>query len=65
METREEKIKNIKALIPMIVNKAYDIEREANIYESYTNNARNNQILDRKCYELRDLVNELVFKCVG
>ena len=61
-DERKQVLSNIKALIPTILAKVNDIQKETNLFEQYIEDGRNYEILDRKCYELKDLINELIFK---
>ena len=61
-EQRKQILSNIRALLPKISSKLNDVERETNLFEGYIEDGRNYEILDRKCYELKDLINELIFK---
>ena len=62
IDERKQVLSNIKALLPTILVKVNDIQKEINMFEQYIEDGRNYEILDRKCYELKDLVNELIFK---
>ena len=62
IDERKQILSNIKALIPAISAKVNDLQKETNLFEQYIEDGRNYEILDRKCYELKDLVNELIFK---
>ena len=62
IDERKQILLNLKALLPTISIKVNDIQKEINLFEQYIEDGRNYEILDRKCYELKDLVNELIFK---
>lgn len=62
IDERKQILSNLKALIPTISAKINDIQKETNMFEQYIEDGRNYETLDRKCYELKDLVNELIFK---
>ena len=62
IDERKQILSNLKALLPTILVKVNDIQKEINMFEQYIEDGRNYEILDRKCYELKDLVNELIFK---
>lgn len=62
IDERKQILLNLKALLPTISTKINDIQKETNLFEQYIEDGRNYEILDRKCYELKDLVNELIFK---
>lgn len=61
LEEKEKMIKNIRALLPKISAKLDSVEEETDLLASYSDR-RNYETLNRKCYELRDLVNELIFE---
>ena len=62
IDERKQILSNLKALLPTISTKVNDIQKETNMFEQYIEDGRNYEILDRKCYELKDLINELIFK---
>lgn len=62
MNERKQILSNLKALLPTISAKVNDIQKETSLFEQYIEDGRNYEILDCKCYELKDLVNELIFK---
>ena len=58
-EERKEIVKNVRVLVSEINVKVMALEKET---EKYDSDGSNYDSLNRKCYELRDLVNELIFE---
>ena len=58
-EERKKIVKNVRVLVSEINVKVMALEKET---EKYDLDGSNYDSLNRKCYELRDLVNELIFE---
>lgn len=58
-EERKKIVKNVRVLVSEINVKVMALEKET---EKYDSDGSNYDSLNRKCYELRDLVNELIFE---
>lgn len=58
-EERKEIVKNVRVLVSEINVKVMALEKET---EKYDSDGSNYDSLNRKCFELKDLVSELIFK---